>query len=215
MEPLLAALSDTDAALERTRLFGSAISPGVAETVLGLEAARAPEPVAERWLEYRLEGDFTLGATDAPHIRARAPLVWDPAAGPAVIAGGPRSGRTTALASVAAIAVELGMTPVWVPRDPRLAVRTLARAVEAERVVLLLDDCAHTLAAATTADPEAVDLLAAALLRLPAALVVPVSWSSHRLVAGASHRSAPHAASACSPAAGPQRRHRWAAAPSR
>jgi len=71
VEPLLAALSDTDAALERTRLFGSAISPGVAETVLGLEAARAPEPVAERWLEYRLEGDFMLGGTDGPAVALR------------------------------------------------------------------------------------------------------------------------------------------------
>ena len=61
VEPLLATLSDTDAAHERARLFGSAISPGVAETVLSLEASRRPEPVAERWLEYRLEGDFTLG----------------------------------------------------------------------------------------------------------------------------------------------------------
>ena len=40
VEPLLARLSDTDAAHERARLFGSAISPGVAETVLSLEASR-------------------------------------------------------------------------------------------------------------------------------------------------------------------------------
>ena len=66
VEPLLAALSDTDAAHERARLFGSAISPGVAETVLSLEASRRPEPVAERWLEYRLEGDFSLGDQTEP-----------------------------------------------------------------------------------------------------------------------------------------------------
>jgi RecB family exonuclease/inactivated superfamily I helicase len=71
VEPLLAQLSDTDAALERTRLFGSAISPGIAETVLGLEAVRPPELVEERWLEYRLEGDFTLGDPDGRTVALR------------------------------------------------------------------------------------------------------------------------------------------------
>lgn len=58
-EPLLAALPDADAALERTRLFGSAISVGAVDIVLGIEASR-PAEVAERWLEYRLEGEFAL-----------------------------------------------------------------------------------------------------------------------------------------------------------
>ena len=62
-EPLLARLPDSDAALERTRLFGSAISVGIVDTVLTLEAIRPPD-VQERWLEYRLEGDFSLGAAD-------------------------------------------------------------------------------------------------------------------------------------------------------
>ena len=60
-EPLLAHLPDADAALERTRLFGSAISVGLVDVVLGLEATR-PVDVVERWLEYRLDGEFTLGA---------------------------------------------------------------------------------------------------------------------------------------------------------
>lgn len=60
-EPLLANLPDADAALERARLFGSAISVGIVDVVLGLEATR-PVDVVERWLEYRLEGEFTLGA---------------------------------------------------------------------------------------------------------------------------------------------------------
>ncbi len=59
-DPLLARLPDADAALERTRLFGSAISTGVVDVVLGLEASR-PADVRERWLEHRMEGDFTLG----------------------------------------------------------------------------------------------------------------------------------------------------------
>lgn len=60
-EPLLATLPDADAALERARLFGSAISVGIVDVVLGIEATR-PVDVIERWLEYRLDGEFTLGA---------------------------------------------------------------------------------------------------------------------------------------------------------
>ncbi len=59
--PLLDRLPEADAALERTRLFGSAISTGSVEIVLGHEAA-APVDVRERWLEYRLEGEFVLGS---------------------------------------------------------------------------------------------------------------------------------------------------------
>ena len=60
-EPLLARLSEADAALERARLFGSAISTGSVDVVLGYEASR-PADVRERWLEYRFEGEFGLGS---------------------------------------------------------------------------------------------------------------------------------------------------------
>ena len=66
-QPLLDRLPDADAALERTRLFGSAISVGIVDVVLGLEAAR-PVEVLERWLEYRLEGEFSLGAAGGRRI---------------------------------------------------------------------------------------------------------------------------------------------------
>jgi ATP-dependent helicase/nuclease subunit B len=69
-EPLLARLPEADAALERARLFGSAISTGSVEIVLGHEAA-APVDVRERWLEYRLEGEFTLGSTDGKKVALR------------------------------------------------------------------------------------------------------------------------------------------------
>jgi RecB family exonuclease len=58
--PLLARLPGADAEIERTRLFGSAISMGIVDVVLGLEATR-PVDVRERWLEHRLEGEFSLG----------------------------------------------------------------------------------------------------------------------------------------------------------
>jgi ATP-dependent helicase/nuclease subunit B len=69
-EPLLARLPDADAALERARLFGSAISTGSVEIVFGHEAA-APLDVRERWLEHRLEGEFTLGAADGRKVALR------------------------------------------------------------------------------------------------------------------------------------------------
>jgi RecB family exonuclease len=59
-EELLARLPDADAALERTRLFGSAIATGIVDVVLGLEASR-PVEVTQRWLEHRLDGEFALG----------------------------------------------------------------------------------------------------------------------------------------------------------
>ena len=60
-EPMLARLSEADAALERTRLFGSAISVGLIDVVLGFEVSR-PADVRGRWLEHRLDGTFSLGA---------------------------------------------------------------------------------------------------------------------------------------------------------
>ena len=69
-EPMLAALPESEAALERTRLFGSAISVGVADVVLGLEAVRSGE-VRGRWLEHRLDGAFHLGRHDGAAVLLR------------------------------------------------------------------------------------------------------------------------------------------------
>ncbi|MBI3047141.1 MAG: PD-(D/E)XK nuclease family protein [Acidobacteria bacterium] len=59
--PMLARLPEGDAALERARLFGSAVSTGIVDVALELEASQ-PTEVRERWIEYRLEGAFSLGA---------------------------------------------------------------------------------------------------------------------------------------------------------
>ena len=59
--PMLERFSEAEASLERARLFGTAVSIGIVDVVIGLEASR-PAPVRERWLEYRLEGEFSLGA---------------------------------------------------------------------------------------------------------------------------------------------------------
>ena len=66
-ETHLARLPDADAALERTRLFGSAISRGMADVVLEHEA-ESQENVTGRLLEHRLEGEFTLGSSDGRRV---------------------------------------------------------------------------------------------------------------------------------------------------
>jgi RecB family exonuclease len=69
-EPLLARLPEADAALERARLFGSAVSTGMVDLVLELEASR-PEEVQERWIEHELTGEFSLGANDGRRVALR------------------------------------------------------------------------------------------------------------------------------------------------
>jgi ATP-dependent helicase/nuclease subunit B len=63
-EPMLASLPEADAVLEHTRLFGSAISVGMVDIVLGFEVSR-PAEVRERWLERRLDGAFSLASPDS------------------------------------------------------------------------------------------------------------------------------------------------------
>lgn len=62
-EETLATLSPSEAALERTRLLGSAVNAGIAHRVFAMEAERAID-VVERLLEFPLQGDFTFRARD-------------------------------------------------------------------------------------------------------------------------------------------------------
>jgi len=64
---MLSTLPEAEAALERARLFGSAASMGIMDVVLELEASR-PASVVERWLEYRLDGEFSLGAAEGRRV---------------------------------------------------------------------------------------------------------------------------------------------------
>ncbi len=59
VESHLTRLSGPEAALERTRLLGSAVAGGLGEAVFRIEAER-PIAVVERLLEHRLEGDFVF-----------------------------------------------------------------------------------------------------------------------------------------------------------
>ena len=62
-EQALSTLSPAEAALERVRLLGSAISPGIAHRVFAMEAER-PTEITERLLEAPLRGDFEFRARD-------------------------------------------------------------------------------------------------------------------------------------------------------
>ena len=59
IEPLLAKLPEDEAAVQRTRLLGSAADEGLAEAVFQLEA-EWETPVRERLLEHSLEGEFDI-----------------------------------------------------------------------------------------------------------------------------------------------------------
>jgi RecB family exonuclease len=69
-EPLLARLPAADAALERARLFGSAISTGSVDVVFEREVASGARVLARR-LEHRLEGEFALGSPDGRRARLK------------------------------------------------------------------------------------------------------------------------------------------------
>lgn len=66
-EPLLARLPAADAALERARLFGSAISSGSVDVVFEREVSSDARVVARK-LEHRLEGEFALGSPDGRRV---------------------------------------------------------------------------------------------------------------------------------------------------
>ncbi len=59
VEPLLARLPEDEAAVQRTRLLGSAVDEGLAEAVFQLEA-EWDTPVRERLLEHSLDGEFEI-----------------------------------------------------------------------------------------------------------------------------------------------------------
>ncbi len=59
IEPLLATIPEDEAAVQRTRLLGSAADEGLAEAVFQLEA-EWDTPIAERLLEHALEGEFEI-----------------------------------------------------------------------------------------------------------------------------------------------------------
>jgi ATP-dependent helicase/DNAse subunit B len=70
-ETALATLSPSEAVLERQKLLGSAVDPGIAYRVFAMEASRTT-PIVERLLEFPLEGEFEFLGTDG--VPRRLPI---------------------------------------------------------------------------------------------------------------------------------------------
>jgi RecB family exonuclease len=73
-EACLSRVPEGDRAIERTRLLGSAASPGIGNRVLALEAERE-HAVVERLLEFDLSGEYVFATPDGPrtlHLRGIA-----------------------------------------------------------------------------------------------------------------------------------------------
>jgi RecB family exonuclease len=73
-DPALRSLPPAEAALERARLFGSAVGSGIADRVFAMEAERGVE-IRERLMEYELDGEFSFtgedGRSRAVRLRAK------------------------------------------------------------------------------------------------------------------------------------------------
>jgi RecB family exonuclease len=67
-EIALATMSPSEATLERQKLLGSAVDPGIAYRVFAMEASR-PTPIDERLLEFPLEGEFEFRVPDGASRR--------------------------------------------------------------------------------------------------------------------------------------------------
>jgi len=74
-EPALRSLSPAEAALERARLFGSAVGSGIADRVFAMEAERGTE-IRDRLMEYELDGEFSFVGEDgvSRDVRLRAKI---------------------------------------------------------------------------------------------------------------------------------------------
>lgn len=73
--PALRSLPPAEAALERARLFGSAVGSGIADRVFAMEAERG-EGIRERLMEYELDGTFAFVGEDGTsrEVRLRAKI---------------------------------------------------------------------------------------------------------------------------------------------
>jgi RecB family exonuclease len=69
-EAALSRLSPGEAALERQKLLGSAVDPGIAYRVFAMEASR-PTPISERLLEFPLDGEFEFQTSGGDTRRVR------------------------------------------------------------------------------------------------------------------------------------------------
>ena len=123
----LGVLSDTEAALERTRLLGSSAAAGLGEAVLRMEAER-PVGVVGRLLEHKLEGEFTVETDAGP---ARGSL--ERQGGPRRSAGGRHVPADRLQARMAAQSGARAATADLRPVRRAAARRSLRKTVDARR----------------------------------------------------------------------------------
>ncbi len=130
-----------------------------------------------------------IGRADLPAERRQPDIAWDPRSGPLIIAGPPRSGRTSVLRLLSYQAQAHGLRPVWLPTDPREAARTIALAHRTPNVLLLVDDAqrAFTCLADVDRGAPADSLVAFLASGAPAAVTLPLS-GPHRLATHATAR---------------------------
>lgn len=124
-----------------------------------------------------------LGIEDWPRERKRDVLRWQPSSGPALVVGPPTESRLAILASVAESSRSTGLTPVWLPTDPREAARTMWLCHQRTDVVVVVPDAALALQALATVDrgAPAEALLTRASAGLP--LAVGMGAGTHHRIA--------------------------------
>lgn len=130
-----------------------------------------------------------LGRADLPAERLQPDVTWDPRSGPLIIAGPPRSGRTSVLRLLSLQAHDHGLRPVWLPSDPREAARTIALLPRNPATLLIVDDAQRALTCLADVDrgAPADSLIALLASGSPVALALPLS-GPHRLATHASAR---------------------------
>lgn len=176
---------------------GTALARAVAER--WSQAAAPPPlwapPLPERWGpadsdDPAMVNQVVIALADDLDSHHLVPVAWRPQTGPAVIVGPSGSGRTQALASLAAQAALVGLRPVRLPTDPREAARVLALAEHQTDWLLLIDDAdlAVTLLAEVD-DGTAVEAVMSRRARgLPTALAGSAATPA-RLASGAGVRA--------------------------
>jgi S-DNA-T family DNA segregation ATPase FtsK/SpoIIIE len=178
-------------AADTPSMEGRSLSDAVKERWSGATRATAlwQPPLPPSVALERTPNQIVLGRGDWPRERRQANVTWEVDAGALVVAGPPQSGRTTTLAAVATQASERGLTPTWLPTDPREAARTIHLASRANGRLLIVDDAAGVLATLADVDRGSpLETLTAMVMRAaPVALALP-SAGQHRIATHAGTR---------------------------
>lgn len=136
-----------------------------------------------------VESPIWLGRADIPEERRQPDVWWDPSSGPIVVAGPPKSGRTSCLRLIASQARRVGLRPVWLPEDPREAARTVHVARGRADILLVIDDAQRAWASLADVDRGAAadGLIAYLTDGAPVAVALPLV-GHHKIASSATTR---------------------------